>query len=319
MRHQLLINQEDFLLRRHVKKLLEQTVDPAMKDFNLYELSAKDTNGAALIDSLQMQPIMADRRVVIVQDFSHYGKEDVELLTKYFHNPNPHSLCILIADKIDKRTSFYKTFFQVGEVIEFKTPYDNQIPHFIVGEAQTLGLTVSLPVASLIFELVGSDLATLVSELEKSLLYLHPETKAMPQHVEALIGFGVANVFAFTDALAGRDYSKATGLFLRLCEQGEAVNKIVALLIRHYKKLLLTSCGVKKGFSPDELSRVLGVHPYFLKQYLGQVRTYTEANLKHIYARLLDLSWDLRSSGTRPETQLAMIIQEICLGIFYNH
>ena len=309
--NQLLINGEDYLLNRHYKTLLNKLVDPAMREFNYDEYSAKEIKAEALVNLLQTLPMMSDSRTVVIKGFSHYNKDELAILTKYFENPNPQTNTIFITDKIDKRSSFYKAYRKTCEVVEFKAPYDNQVPAFIQKESESMGLNLEPGAANLIFDSVGNNLMTIVSELEKLKLYVSPDNYVSKQNVYELIGSGFANVFTITNLLGKKDYARVANVFYQLIEQGEPVMRLISLIIRHYKKLLM-ACDANT-MSQNEMAKIIGVHPFFVKDYTAQLRYYKRKDLQGIYKRLLDLSLDMRSNGAKPETLVKNFIQQVCL------
>lgn len=309
---QLLLNGEEFLLQRHLKRLFKKLIDPATRDFNFERVSARDRTGEQLVGAFQTLPMMADSRTVVVDDFETFKKDDLEALSSYFQNPNPQTHVILIADKIDKRTGFYKKFAKVGEVIEFKAPYANKVPAFIQQEAQTMGLLLEPGCADVLAEAVGTNLMSLVGELEKLKLYVHPGKNVTRKQVSDLVSTGlVSNVFAITNLIGQKRYHEVHKIYVRMKEQGEPVIRIVALVINHFRKLMLT-----KSFrgGEKELASLLGVHPFFVKDYSSQAQKFSEEGLKGIYKGLMELSVGLRSVGASSETLFQGFLQGVCVG-----
>lgn len=309
---QLIINAEDYLCHRHIKKILKTLVDPNTQDFNYEKFSAKDLTGARLVDALQTPPMMGDYRTVMVQDFESFKKVDLEALLSFVQDPSPQTHVLLVAQKIDKRTSFFKNFKKMGEVIEFKALYDNQVPEFVQSEAKSMGLTLEPGCAQDMAEMLGSHLMSIVSELEKLKLYAYPQNKISREQVAALVMTGlVSNVFQLSNDLGQRRYHHALVLFRRMIEQGEPVMRLVSMVINHFRKLLLVKSAGRLG--SKELASLLGVHPFFVKDYQQQAAQFSLVQLNLVFTRLMNLSIAMRSAGLSAEGLFEGFLQETCL------
>ncbi|MBF0106220.1 MAG: DNA polymerase III subunit delta [Deltaproteobacteria bacterium] len=318
---QLIVNNEDFLTSRHLDKTLRRIVDPATKDFNYDSFSARETGVDKLIVAMQTLPMMAENRVVVVRDVDAYltseeaGKKAAatEALTSYFKDPNPQTHVIMVANKIDKRTSFYKVVSKVGEFIEFKSLYPNQVPQFIEAEARGMGLTLQPGCAGLIAETVGVDLMSVVSELTKLGLYVTPDHLVTRKHVKELVTAGlVENIFLITGLIANKKYADVCNLFIRMQEQGEPLILITSLIISHFRKLLKIKSVLSETQSADErgLAAQLGINNFFIRDYISQSKKFTLRQLNAVYNKLMDLSVGIRSTGPSPETLFEAFLQE---------
>lgn len=151
-----------------------------------------------------------------------------------------------------------------------------------------------------------------MAELEKLKLYVHPNHEVIPQHVNDLVSFGlVSHVFALSQELGLRNYQKAISLFDKMTEQGESPIKLHALVVSHFRKLILVK--ENERMPADQLARAVGIPPFFTRDYLAQCRKFTLSQLQVIYKELLSLAIAMRSSGASPTTAFASFIQKTCL------
>ncbi len=313
---QLLINGEEFLALRHLARVEKQLIDPSLKDFNYQRLSARDVSGAQLVDLLKTLPMMADTRLVVLTDLESFKKQDLEVLGKYFDAPCDTTHFIMMATKIDKRTSFYKNFIKAGEVFEFKPLYANQIPQFISKECQTMGLGIGPGCAERLSDVVGTNLMSILSELEKLSLYVWPDKKISLKHVNELVSAGVIeNIFKITDYISQKNIYEAQVLYTKMREQGEPVIRTMALVISHFRKLLLIKACLQKQMGQHQLSSQLGINPYFLKTYLAQSRQFEMNGLKKIYEKAMTTSYQLRTVNLSAHTLFEGFLQEVCVGM----
>lgn len=322
---QLLINGEDFLLQRHLEKTLATLVDPAMRDFNFDRVVAKDISPAKLLDLIQTLPMMAQSRTVVVDGFDCYFKkvekdEDAvgdaaESFIAYFKAPNPQTHLILLVEKLAKNTRVYKAIASCGEVLEFKTPYDNKIPDFIRSEAKEKGLTLAPGVAEELAQTVGHHLRAMVQELEKLALYVHPERRIEVSHLRELVSQGVLdNVFLLTRLIGSKKYAPARDISHRLTEQGEPIIKILSLVVAHFRKLGLLKSRLHRGPAAEaEMAALLGVPPFFVREYQDQVKLFSSGELAKIYRKLVCVSEDTRTTGASSHSIWEGFLQDVCV------
>lgn len=309
----ILIKQDAFLCDRFLKQLLDKVSPKAERDFNFDRLSAKEHKLDQMIGIYRTAPMMADTRTLIIEDFDKLKKDDLAKFGTVLKTPNDDCHLILIAEKLDKRTSFYKSLSKKAKVQEFKKPYPNQVPQFLQDEVSKMGLKLAPGCAQMLVEAGGTDLMSLLQEVEKLSIYVAPKKEIQKNDVKALVSGGILeNIFDLTTAMGEKDYARAHGLYLRFLEQGEPLIKTVSLAIGHFRKLLLT-VDAKATRSSEPLASLLGVHPFFAKDYEKQARRFTPKSLKRIYSDLMKLSVDLRSVKAAPETLFENFLQKACL------
>ncbi|HLD46063.1 MAG TPA: DNA polymerase III subunit delta [bacterium] len=318
---QLLINNEEFLCRRHLKHIEKKIIDEGTKDFNLSKVSAQDLSVGQLIDLFNTLPMMATYRTVIVRAFDEItknneaAKKEAATLADYFLNPNPSTHIIMICSKIDKRTTLYKNIAKQGDVIEFKPLYADKVPAFVAAEAKAMGLVLERGCAEQIAEVVGLNLMSIVTELEKLAVYVLPEKRVTLKQVGELICFAtVDNVFLLSEHIACKAYAKACEVFDKMCEQGEPVVKTTSLVITHFRKLMLLKSAQQECLPESEWAGLLGVHSYFIKKYEQQANAYQVPQLKRVYGLLMEASVQLRTLSVSDGTVFETFLQKVCVG-----
>lgn len=306
-----LINGESCLFHRHLKEVLSKIVSADTRDFNFDRVSAKTHAAQGVVDLMQTLPVAADFRTVVVEDVDQYAPQDVAVLCAYFKNPSPTTNVILVSGKADKRTSLYKTVAQIGRVSEFKPLYPNQLPEFVFQEARHLGLTLEPGCAQLLSEVVGNNLQLLVNELAKLKLFVQPHDRITREHISQCTSSGViTNVFELGQFIALRKYAPAHALYRRLQESGEPLLRLAALVVSHFRKLLLVKSAQKDG---QGVPVAAGIPPFFMKDYVRQAEGFSLRDLRGIYAKLLALSVGLRSTGPSAECLFETFLQNVCI------
>src|SRR5437588_8141166 len=92
-----LFGKDDYLKEDALRHLIDAAVDPATRDFNLDQRRGAELDAAALASLLDMPPMMAERRVVVVRDANALKKDTRSELEKRLKSPKTDRLIILVA------------------------------------------------------------------------------------------------------------------------------------------------------------------------------------------------------------------------------
>jgi DNA polymerase-3 subunit delta len=164
----LLHGEEDVLKDEAVRALLDRTIDPAMRDFNVDVRAAGDLDPEALHALVDTPPMLAERRAVVLRGVEQLRKKSKALgeLLRYLAHPNPSTLLVLVLSgdaEPDADLAAHATTVAVGRLAP------ERVPGWIAHRAGQLGLTLTPDAVSLLIAAVGggNDLAALSQELDK--------------------------------------------------------------------------------------------------------------------------------------------------------
>lgn len=153
-----------------------------------------------------------------------------------------------------------------GETREFKQPSEKELPKWLAGQAEQLGVKIDPQASAELIAIVGkpakrasasqqwSPKRRLISELEKLATDVGPGgtiDRALVR--EAVSGETTAEVFDLTDAAIDRNHGAAIRNTVELLERGEAPPMIVAMLARSFGQVQSVAALTEAGRSTDEL------------------------------------------------------------------
>ena len=304
-----------FFLQRELQSICQKTLDDKTRDFNFDRFSAKEDSIEKIIDACQLLPMMSESRLVIVRDGEKMKKDSLNKWADYFTNPSPTTKLVLVASKIDKRLKTWSQANKKGWIVDLKPPYPNQIPQWISREAQGMGLQITSEAAYALSESLGTLLMAQVQALEKLQLFIMPRQKIELADVEEIVGSFVSKtVFDFTEKVGERNYQKATYLLDQMASQGEPFVRLMFMIARHFRLLLMAQVGINKRIPDRDLASTLGVHPFFLKDYLVQAKKISSQKLQKIYKHLLVADRALKGSPLNPRHVVDRFLMQACLG-----
>lgn len=310
----LLHGEETYLVDEAARLAVAALVPPENRDFNLTVVHGRELKGGDLLDQARTLPVFASRRLVVIRNIHEAPADQLEAFAAYLDDPVPETWLLATAASIDKRRKFFQKFAQVGDIIEFRRLYENQLPQFIRDRAKEAGKTFTGQALKLFCRRVGNNLAEVTGELDKLASYVGTSEYIEEADVAAVVSdTRVESVFALTDALGGGDCAQALRLLNRLLDDGQPPLVILTMLVRHYRQLWKTRELIGQGVAQKDLPRRIGVNPYFLGGLLTQAGNCDDERLRAAFPRFLAVDLALKSGGD-PRAQLEGLVFALCGG-----
>jgi len=254
----LLAGCETYLREAAARKITETALaGTLLREFNESSFSLLSDSATAAISIAQQLPMMSERIVVRIRDFGKLREADEEIIIRYLNAPSPSSVVIFIADDLDKRKKLTRTLLSTCTVIDFSAVKDAEAKAWARNRLQDLKTSADDRVLGEIIRLVGTDLQTLNSELEK-LAAAAIETRTITmQMVDDLIGHSreLSN-FELGDQLIAGDRPRALMTLHHLLEDNVAPVMLIGLIASNYHRLALAKELMKHG-RKDEASRLV--------------------------------------------------------------
>ena len=279
-----------------ISKYIEQNVlSEAEKGFNQMVLYGRDVSVDDIIANAKRYPMMSEKQVVIVKEAQDLSRS-IENLLSYVLNPQPTTVLVLCYKykTLDKRKKLAKTVAEKGLLFESKKMYDDKVPDWISRVLASRGYTVTPKASQMLVEFLGNDLSKISNELEKLQLIIKPGEQITPQLIEENIGISKDfNNFELQNAIGERDIKKAFAI-VQYFSQNPKNNPMVmtiALLYGFFVKLLKYHALTNKG----DAAKVLGVHPFFIKDYQTAARNYPMKKVSAIISVIREI--DMKSKG----------------------
>jgi DNA polymerase-3 subunit delta len=308
----LLYGQESYFIDEAVQIILEATVFPENRDFNLTRFHGRDFKTVDVIEQAKTYPVFADRRLVIIKNIHESTTDQLDGLLTYVEDPVPETVLLLTAEKIDARRKIFQVLKKSGAVYEFKKIYENQLPAFVRELAKNFNITLTGEGLKLFCKRVGTNLAEVQGELEKLVGYLGERDLADEADVAAIVSdTRVESVFDLTDALGQGDSSSALQLLDRLLSEGQPPLMVLSMMTRHFRQMWKISELMIQKVSHHELPRMVGVSPYFLKGLMQQAGRFDRQQYRQVFSLFLMTDLSLKSSGCEPKIHMEKLILDI--------
>ncbi|QDK45070.1 DNA polymerase III subunit delta [Bdellovibrio sp. HCB185ZH] len=308
-----LFGEEPYLLNQSVERFKYAVLTEGAIDFNYSLFYASDADIVQVRDAVETLPMMAPRRLVILKEAQELTDKEWSQLESLIEEPVDSTCFVILASRVDKRKKQIRQLLDKAECVEFKKPYENQVPSWINYIAETLGLKISNDAIHLLHKLVGHHLTEIEAELKKLGEFVEGARRIEVQDVAQVVSRSKEeSVFDFTKAVGLNDRVKALEYLVHLLDQGQNEIGIISLVARHIRILLAVKKGMEEGLHGAKLAHYAQVPPYFLENYSEQARLWTAKKLEQTMVVLSETDKALKSSPLSSHIWLENMVLKTC-------
>ncbi|MFW5951681.1 MAG: DNA polymerase III subunit delta [Gemmatimonadota bacterium] len=281
----LLHGEEDHLKESAARVIVNAHLDPGTRDFNLDEVRGDDVTPETLGSLIQTPPMMGEWRVVVVRDAQALASSPSarKILEGVAAGPPPGLALLLLADLGSSKAKLWTTLKKSATAVEFARLSDADLPGWLMAWAEREGLTLEVDAARALASAIGSDLRTLVRELEKLREYVGERTTIRRQDVAAVVGaIPRQDRWDWIDSVGGRDFDAARRGLPVLLESGDTGVGLVIGLGSQLLRIALCVAGGKSALESE-----LPPHQRWLaRRVVGQARRWSPAQVDRGIAHL---------------------------------
>jgi DNA polymerase-3 subunit delta len=282
-----------------------------LREFNETGFSLLTDSVQSAIAAAEQLPMMAERRVVRIRDFAKLREADEETLVRYLNNPAPSTVAIFTAGDLDKRKKSTKALLDNCVVVDFSPLKDAEAKAWVKTRLKELKVAADDQVLTELIRLVGTDVQTLSTEVEKLAAAAIGSGKITSEIVDDLIGRSreLSN-FELGDHLMAGNRKRALETLHRLLDDGAEPVMLVGLIAGNYHRLALGKYLLTKG-GREEVFRNISLPPFKRDSYIN---TLQRSDAKKI-ARGLQLTAEadlaIKTSQATPRLQLEFLVCEL--------
>jgi DNA polymerase III subunit delta len=271
----LLYGEEEFLIERRAKSLVQAALGDSDPSFNLDLFRGTEIKAEEVTAAANAFPFMGEKRVVYVRESDPLLKQPA--LAHYVQRPSPDTVLILcagelkpgrsrskkataVADSVSFLNSQGSATTKIGCAVEYKPLKDAEAQQWIVREVEQAGKRISPEACTVFHALKGNGTRDLSSELEKLLLAVPDAQRIEVDDVYANLGASRQyNVFELSNAVMERNPARAQEILQHLLVSDEPL-AIVNMLFRQLSLLWKVRSYRFSGRATDEDARNLGMY-----------------------------------------------------------
>lgn len=312
----LLMGDEPFYPDMVCDAVMRNAVDEDAKDFDQFVFFGADADADKVITAARGYSMFGGRVLVVVKEAQQM--KDLEQLSLYCANPLESTVLVILMHRAsaDKRKSLYKSVQKVGVVLESPAVRDYEIVRWIMDYYSGRGLRIAPEAAQLLAESAGTDLGAIAVETDKLVKALPEGTSDITvADIEKNVGISRQySVFELTRELSSRNAAKAIPMAERISSSAKfAMPMAVSALYTHFSRILKYGALLNGNPRPtqDEKTRVLGVAPYFFREYDAAVRNWPLRSCMGVMSLLAEYDFKGKGGGVSSDTPAGDIFIEL--------
>jgi DNA polymerase-3 subunit delta len=309
-----LMGEEPYYIDKLSDYIEQNVLAEEEKGFNQTVLYGRDVTIEDIVATAKRYPMMAERQVVIIKEAQDLTRT-IDKLESYVENPMLSTVLVFCYKykTLDKRKKLTKLIDKVGVVYESKKLYDNQVGDWIKRVLSGKNYSIEPKANAMLVEFLGTDLSKINNELEKLQIILPKGSTITPKHIEENIGFSKDfNNFELLNALGSRNQLKAFQIVQYFSDNQKANPLVVttSTIFGFFIKILKYH-GLKDR-NPKNVASVLGVSPYFLKDYDLALKNYPMRKVSQIVTALRDIDVKSKGVGANALSQSDLLREMLC-------
>lgn len=308
-----LFGDEPYLLNQCVNRFKYAVLDENSTDFNYSLYYGGDADITQVKDTVETLPVFAPNRLVILKNTHDLKDSALQELESLITNPVDSTVFVMLAEKIDKRKKVIKNILDNATCVEFKKPYENQVPQWISYICKNVNLKITADAIHRLHRLVGNNLTELENQIFKIQDYIGDKNQIEITDVNTVVSVSrEESVFDFTKALGQKDRVKALEQLVNLMDQGQNEIAIVSLVARHMRLLLTVRAGMDQGYGGAKLAGLANVPSYYIESYCDQARIWPVKKIEEALIVLHETDKALKSSPLSSHIWLENLVLKSC-------
>jgi DNA polymerase-3 subunit delta len=237
-------------------------------------------------------------RYVLVDDVGAWKAPELEPLTKILAEMPPDTVLVAIARGKALKHLCKAVEGAGGEVREYAAPKPWELPKWLVGRGQELGIQLDMEAAKELVGLVGTSQQRLSRELEKLALAVHPRANVTTADVDELAARDAApQAYDLADALVAGDLKATLALAEQLESHGERPGRLVYPVVRRLREVHRAASLLDQGVPESKVGEALKAPPWLVKKTVARAKQADRAALERAICIFADLEIDMRGGG----------------------
>ncbi len=316
-----LYGDESYLTAHYAAKIASLALSPEEADFNLDKLDGTACSAEEIIATAETLPAFAERRVVSVCDYNVATDQGSDVWESFFADlPDTTVLvfwyCRVLPDGKAKWKKFLSAAANAGFVTELNHPSVYEAAKLLCGGAKKRGCVLSDKVAELMATRCGTDLHTLLNELDKLCSCAGQGGEITADMVTKLTHETLeARVFDLSKTIWRGDATHAFTILHTLQADKEKPTGVLAVLSSAYADLYRVKVASAAGERPESLTRdfAYGKREFVLRNAARDGGRMSLATLRRCLATLSRADTAMKSSSMDNWWILERAVSELLL------
>ena len=261
-----LYGSETYLIAHYANGLAEKSVGDCMPDFNLTRIEGDTATMTQILEASDALPMMHTHRCVLVRDFlvTSCSDKDLEDLEAYLASPCPQTVLVFYYTGIQPASTgkwkpFINAMDKAGASLKLVPKTTQELTRIVASGAAKRGCRMTASTANYLIECVGSDLNTLLCEVEKLSAY-RMNTEITMADVDKLCSKSLSvTAFQMVREICAKNSKGALKTLENLFANREDPIKILGALASSYTNLYRALTAQEENIALEAFGKDLGM------------------------------------------------------------
>jgi DNA polymerase-3 subunit delta len=330
----ILYGKDDFSLQQKLEKIKKELDNQEMLAVNTTIFDDRQLSLSQLKDACSAVPFLCPYRLVIAKGLLgrfelksgserrttrsraklNSGLEEWMGLAEYLRQMPPTTMLVLIDGEIKANNRLLKSVASQAKVMVFAPVSDRNLSDWIQDRVKQGGGTISPGALKLLVGLVGADLWTMSSEIDKLLAYCSGKVITDDSVKQVTSYAREANIFSLVDAILEGRRNVAQQLLHRLLQEGASPSYVLAMITRQLRLIVIAKDLGPKLSRPENRNRLEPTSDYGLEKAVKQAKSYTLERIKKAYHKLLEADIAIKTGKYDSDLALELLVVELGQG-----
>lgn len=328
----ILYGKDDFSRHQMLEGIKKEIGDVEMLAVNTTLLEGQQITLNQMTDACSTAPFLSPVRLVIVNGLlgrfesrstsarrvkrsrkgADLGMGEWRDLANYIKEMPSTTVLVLIDGEVKGKNPLLNLLAPLARVKAFPPMRDKELGDWILKRVSLSNGTIANRAVNLLIELVGGDLWTMSSEIDKLLAY-STGRQITDDDINQLTSCSrEANIFILVDAVLEGKTKLAQQLLHQLLNDGAAASYILVMITRQLR-LIVRAKDLGRGTALSEARNRLGLSSdYGLEKVLKQSKAYNMEQLKTAYHKLLETDIAIKTGKYDGDLALDLLVVELC-------
>lgn len=294
-------------------KIIEKYVEPFIaSDFDKETYYGENQTFSNIAGLASTFPFGSEKKLITLKQAEK--PRDKKEIVNYLKSPADFSVLVFLHDGTitNPETEPYKTLAKQGYLFEAKELKADALIQWLISYVEKKGKTISYDNAQLLTDISGDNRTTLESQLEKIILYIGDSKEIT---IESIRGLSTSlkqyTIFDLQNAIGKKNKANALKVAHNLLKNGSEPIQIIAMVNKYFTGLARLTELTASNTNEYQIARVIGTHPYYLKDYYSARRLYSDKQLMDVFSALLKADLSVKTTSIDDYTLISILLAEI--------
>lgn len=292
---------------------IEEAVNPHISsDFDRDVCYSDERSLIDVIEIAKAFPFGTGKKIVILKEAEK--AKDKKLLESYITSPPEFTVLVLIHNgKITNLSSSPFNLLLEGDFLyEAKELKGDYLVSWAIEIAQSKGKYLSSTNAAYLADISGGDRIVIENQLDKIITFIGDTNEitfnAIKEVTASLKEYGI---FDLQNAVFQKDKASSLNIALSMLSKGEDATFIVNMITKSFIGLSQVKELHEKRIPEAEAAKIIGTHPFYLKNYQRARVLFTDTDLIKAMEALLKADVSIKTTATDSKTVITLLIAEL--------